>query len=192
VLLLTWDYYYTTLGDTARAAAFMDKIRAKEIPVEFTQQRFQNKLKIVRYLINAYPPLDIDYFNFHWYEPVKAALWLDTSRPKSFDTNHISPGVIQDVLDYLYNHAPIAGKTIISNEAGQLTSSPDLPIEITDALQSFPIVSWYDSDGKRVEANVRIYKAIGLHTSQRVLPPYILRPNGITFKNNIAKIMGNQ
>ncbi|QEC69441.1 hypothetical protein FRZ67_19825 [Panacibacter ginsenosidivorans] len=189
--LLVWDYYKNILQDSIAAQTFMHEILPPESTVDFNTSKFQKKLKIVKYLMDAYPTVDMDYFNFHWYEPVQALFWLDSTLPHSIDTNNISQGALEDVVNYLRYHAPIAGKTIITNETGQITTSPEIPKEITCALQAFPIVSWYSGDGGFDDDRKALYKAVALHNAKRTTPVYTLRPNGVAFKTNIANIIAD-
>jgi hypothetical protein len=188
--LLVWDYYKNVLKDSIKANKFLSKIAAPGTTIDFTTKKMQNKIQIVKTLINDYALIDFDYFNFHWYEPVQALFWNDTVRPTTIDTNHISPGVLAEVSRYLRVNSPIAGRTIITNEAGQVTNSPYIPEEITCALQNFPIVSWYSGDGTFGEAN-RLYKSKALHNAQRASPFYTLRSSGLAFKTNIAGIISD-
>lgn len=188
--LLVWDYYKNVLNDSIKASQFLSKITPPGQTLDFTTKKMQNKIQIVKTLINSYAAIDFDYFNFHWYEPVQALFWTDTARPTTIDTNHISPDVLYEVGHYLRLFSPIAGRTIITNEAGEVTTSSFIPAEITCALQTFPIVSWYSGDGNFGDAS-RLYKSKALHNAQRASPYYTLRPSGVSFKTNIAGIISD-
>lgn len=186
--LLVWDYYKNVLNDSIKADEHLKKMLPPEVTLDMNSYKIQTKISIVKTLIGSYASLDLSYFNFHWYEPVQALFWTDSVPPTSIDTNHISPGVLENILNYLRYNAPTAGKQIITNEAGQVTFSSAIPEEITCALQSFPVVSWYSGDGNYDKELVK-YQAKALHNAQRGIPTYSLRPNGIAYKNNIAAIV---
>jgi len=188
--LLVWDYYKNVLNDSVKASKFLSKMLPPGVTLDMTSKKAKTKIQIVKTLINSYALVDFDYFNFHWYEPVQALFWTDSSRPTTIDTNHISPDVLAEVGRYLRVNSPIAGRTIITNEAGQVTNSPYIPQEITCALQNFPIVSWYSGDGNFGDAD-RLYKSKALHNAQHVSPFYTLRSSGLAFKTNIAGIISD-
>lgn len=188
--LLVWDYYQNVLGDSVKASKFLSKMLPPGTTLDMTSKKVKTKIQIVKTLIGKYAQVDFDYFNFHWYEPVQALFWSDTARPTNIDTNHISPDVLNEVGQYLRVNSPIAGRTIITNEAGEVTSSPYIPEEVTCALQNFPIVSWYSGDGNFGDAD-RLFKSKALHSAQRTAPYYSLRPSGTAYKTNIAGIVAD-
>jgi hypothetical protein len=92
---------------------------------------------------------------------------------------------LAEVGRYLRVNSPIAGRTIITNEAGQVTNSPYIPQEITCALQNFPIVSWYSGDGNFGDAD-RLYKSKALHNAQHVFAFFThLDPVGLLLKQTL-------
>jgi hypothetical protein len=188
--LLVWDYYKNVENDSIRAERFLRKMLPPEVTLDMTSKKVQTKIQIVKSLINNYALLEIDYFNFHWYEPVQALFWTDTILPKNIDTNHISPDVLEAVLQYVRLKSPVAGRTVITNETGQITSSPEIPKELTCAMQGLPVVCWYSGDGNFDDAK-RKYQAYALHNVEKTTPYFTLRPNGLAFKENIKAIIAN-
>jgi hypothetical protein len=123
-------------------------------------------------LVVAYKNIPLDYVNIHYYEPV---LYVDSKSnidsSLSNAINQPTPGVLQEIVNYLEK---ATGKTVMTNEIGQINSSPSL---VTGMLQNtltaqLPYAIWYDATAGGNNG------AIGLSNGTGTL-----MPNGIAFLN---------
>jgi hypothetical protein len=118
-----------------------------------------------RKIIAAYKDLDLDYVNFHWYEPVAA-------RGKDVDKSNISfdPSIFEYVANYLHEKT---GKPVMTNEFGVLDPSPDLVRGLLKAARDANLgyAIFYSADGGEG-------KAIALQNAGGDL-----RDNGNAFKD---------
>jgi hypothetical protein len=73
-------------------------------------------------MVEAYASMDLDYVNLHWYEPIKADL----------DSTVTSPGVLQEIADYLRS---ATGHPVITNEFGQNNQIKTLVSSQVDAFR---------------------------------------------------------
>jgi hypothetical protein len=126
-----------------------------------------------RKIIAAYKNLDLDYVNFHWYEPVQA-------RGKNIDKSSVSfdPATFEYVVNYLREKT---GKPVMTNEFGVLEPSADLVRNLLkaarDANLSYAI--FYSADGGEGKA-VALQNASG-----------DLRENGHAFKDFVKDADGD-
>ena len=102
----------------------------------------QRALSFGRQVIEAYKTLDLDYVNFHWYEPVSARGKKDLN---ALNKEHIDPAVFNAVVNYLNSpHSPV-----ITNEFGVMNSSPtliqELMQQVLNANMGYAI--FYSGDG---------------------------------------------
>jgi hypothetical protein len=127
------------------------------------------QIEFGRKIIATYKDLDLDYVNFHWYEPVQA-------RGKNIDKSGISfdPSTFAYVVNYLKEKT---GKPVMTNEFGVLDPSPDLVKGLLkaakDANLSYAI--FYSADGGEGKA-VALQNAGG-----------DLRDNGQAFKDFVKQ-----
>ena len=121
-----------------------------------------------RKILAAYKNLDLDYVNFHWYEPVQARA------NAAANTVKFSPEIFAYVADYLKKKT---GKPVMTNEFGVLNSSPELVKGILkaayDAKLSYAI--FYSADGGQGKA-VALQNASG-----------DLRDNGVAFRDFVKQ-----
>lgn len=103
----------------------------------------QRQITFGRKVIQAYKTLDLDYINFHWYEPVSARGAVNSA---SIKNEHIDPLVFTGVVNYLTR---LTGKPVITNEFGVMNASATLIQElmqrILDAQMDYAI--FYSGDG---------------------------------------------
>ena len=127
------------------------------------------QLEFGRKIIAAYKTLDLDYINFHWYEPVKARTKVASSN------SEFNPEIFALVVDYLKT---TTGKPVLTNEFGVLNSSPQLVKGVLqaarDAKLSYAI--FYSADGGGEGKAVALQNATG-----------DLRENGIAFRDFIKQ-----
>ena len=123
-------------------------------------------------LIKAYKNLNLDYVNIHWYEP----MYLRSPKaPSAANVDQIDTKSIGEVVDFLKRST---GKKIITNEIGQINSSPNIVRSVIDKCISLNMdyIIWYSGDGD--DAN----DAVGLHNYDGTL-----RPNGKAFADYIKQ-----
>lgn len=166
---------YLSRGLTAQAADFakrtMPPAIINSLPSLSNYPGLANRVLAADTLVRAYKNIDLDYINFHWYEPV-IERWPDVPYGVS-NIQHIDTRAMAEVMNYL-NKA--TGKTVISNEVGELTDSPGIVQDIMTqfaALQT-PYVIWYSGDGHHKNWS----NAVALNN-----PDGSLRDNGKAFLN---------
>ena len=118
----------------------------------------KERMQFADTLVQAYKNADLDYINFHWYEPVLNR-WNATSQSSTVPTG-VDTKAMQEVMAFL-NRA--TGKTVITNETGELYNSPGI---VKDMLQEFvtqgtPYVIWYSGDGHNQDGAVALNNADG-------------------------------
>ncbi|MEP6512770.1 MAG: hypothetical protein ABJA79_02795 [Parafilimonas sp.] len=191
VVLVVRDYFLNVLHDTARATAFADSTFPPKMQRDVDNDFYTSKLVISRYFMNAYAPLNLDYINIHWYEPIKLAFWYDADRAKYVDTAHITPGSLAEVLAFFRDPVTEGGKQLMANEVGQVTPANELPMELTCALQGLPYVIWYSGD-RNVNQSIRPYLQYALHNTYTTGQfSFTIRSTGDIFRDNIANIIAN-
>lgn len=118
-------------------------------------------------LIAGYASSDIDYINFHNYEPNNSSGYADNSITSP------TPDTINRITQYLYT---MTGKPVITNETGQKNNNGTLTVNMMNLykLNSFPYVVWYDGDG------IAAY-SVGLTDTSGTK-----RPSGLAFANYLA------
>ncbi|MBS1748140.1 MAG: hypothetical protein JST21_18420 [Bacteroidetes bacterium] len=128
----------------------------------------KRQLDFGRKIIAAYKTLDLDYVNFHWYEPIRAR---GINGADVSDTT-VDPKIFEFITNFLKTKT---GKPILSNEIGVFNPSPSLVKgllqTVKDAGLSYAI--FYSADGG-------VGKAVGLQNGLGEL-----RPNGQAFENFI-------
>jgi hypothetical protein len=96
-----------------------------------------------RAVVAAYKTLDLDYVNFHWYEPVAARGKKDGD---ALNADRVDPAVFSAIVNYLSRKT---GKPVITNEFGVLNTSPtliqDLMQQVLNAKMDYAI--FYSGDG---------------------------------------------
>lgn len=167
--VLVWDDYVSR-GMKTQAEDYANRAfppaMAKRLHNLVNNSELTQQLKDGKKLIAAYKTLDIDYVNFHWYEPIAA-------RGKGGNKDAIPDmRALEETVNYLRR---ATGKEVITNEIGQLNDSPELVTKILQKLYDLklPYVFWYSGDGGPG-------KAVALHN-----PDGSLRPNGIAFRDFI-------
>lgn len=173
--LLTWKDFMNR-GMTREANEFGKSAIPPEylddLPGLTRHKQMAERLRKIDSLIKAYKNLPLDYVNFHWYEPIN--LRGLTSFPANADFEHVVPGAMEAVVNFLHN---ATGKTIMTNEFGPVTESPNLVKELMQEVLNLklPYALIYSGDGDRTG------KAIPLHTDEGSL-----KANGIAFKDFIS------
>ena len=109
----------------------------KKLPV------VQRALTFGKAVIQAYKILDLDYVNFHWYEPSVARGKMNNS---ALNTDHIDSKVFAAVVNYLKR---TTGKPVITNEFGVLNTSPTLIQELMQQVlnANMDYAIFYSGDG---------------------------------------------
>lgn len=102
----------------------------------------KRQLEFGRKIIAAYKTLDLDYVNFHWYEPVKAR----GAAGAGMNETDFDPATFTEVATFLKK---ATGKPVMSNEFGVFNSSgkmvKNLLQTVADADLSYAI--FYSADG---------------------------------------------
>lgn len=108
-----------------------------------TIPQVQRALSFGKQVLQAYKTLNLDYVNFHWYEPVSARGAINN---KSIHNEHMDAVVFAAVVNYLKK---LTGKPVITNEFGLMNTSPALITElmqkVLDANMDYAI--FYSGDG---------------------------------------------
>jgi hypothetical protein len=109
----------------------------KKLPV------VQRALTFGKAVIQAYKTLDLDYINFHWYEP---SIARGKKNDAALNVDHIDSTVFATVVNYLKR---IAGKPVITNEFGVLNTSPTLIQELMEQVlnANMKYAIFYSGDG---------------------------------------------
>jgi len=179
----------TNGGITVREVCFIiyddmmqhgDKQKAKDFAQRAFPDVFLNRINNVnnpqvakqlefgRKIFAAYKTLDLDYINFHWYEPVQARGQADKANG-AFD-----PSVFSFVANYLKT---ATGKPIMTNEFGVFNTSADLTKNllqtVSDNKLSYAI--FYSADGGAGKA-VALQNGLGE-----------LRDNGAAFRDFVKQ-----
>lgn len=158
-------------GEKQKAMDFINKA----VPPAFLKRlnnldnpQFARQIEFGRKILAAYKTLDLDYVNFHWYEPVRARTNA-ANADAQFD-----PQIFAFVAHYLMEKT---GKPVMTNEFGVLNASPDLVKNVLqaahDAKLSYAI--FYSADGGQGKA-VALQNAGG-----------DLRENGMAFRDFIKQ-----
>ena len=174
--LLVWNDYYTSsqfvaAKDYASRAFPKQLLDADGNPNVKFSAKLAAALSTGLQLIAAYKMLDIDFVNFHWYEPV-------AQRETAYQTadlpliNTIDTKTLEETISYLHR---ATGKTVVTNEIGQLNLQPGIVLALLQKLTALkiPIVVWYSGDGGTGQA-VALQNADGT-----------LRANGLAFASFI-------
>jgi hypothetical protein len=163
-------------GEKQKAMDFI----SKAVPPAFLQRlnhldnpQITRQIEFGRKILAAYKTLDLDYVNFHWYEPVRAR-----ANAAAGDVE-FNPQIFSFVAHYLKEKT---GKPVMTNEFGVLNASPDLVKNILravyDAKLSYAI--FYSADGGEGKA-VALQNAGG-----------DLRENGMAFRDFIKQYINRQ
>lgn len=130
----------------------------------------KRQLDFGRKIIAAYKTLDLDYVNFHWYEPIKAR------GINGADVNDtiVDPKIFEFITNYLKTKT---GKPILSNEIGVFNPSPALVKGLLQSVKDAGLryAIFYSADGG-------VGKAVGLQNGLGEL-----RPNGEAFRQFIKE-----
>jgi hypothetical protein len=166
ICLIIYDDYVQR-GEKDKALEFAKKAFPPQFlhRVSINEPKIQQLIVFGRKIMAAYKTLDLDYVNFHWYEPVRG-------RGKNGDAAaKFDPKILEFVVNYLRTQT---NKPVLSNEFGVLDPSPELVKSllqgVRDAGMSYAI--FYSSDGEGLG------KAIGLQNAGGDL-----RENGAAFRD---------
>lgn len=146
IMLLVYDDLMSS-GKTQEAYDFAQRAIPQQYLSKLNNYQklpaIQRALTFGKAVIQAYKTLDLDYVNFHWYEPSAARGRMNGL---ALNTDHIDPAVFAAVINYL---SRVTGKPVITNEFGVLNTSPTLITElmqkILDAKMDYAI--FYSGDG---------------------------------------------
>lgn len=146
----------------------------------------ESQVYMVNWFVNKYLTMNLDYVNFHWYEPANVRGWDDVKNngtPWSYGISEddTAANAMDNVINYLKTRTT---KEVISNEIGQLTISPCLTTKILHKIKArpynaFQITTWYDGDGDDT------YEGKALHNTHSA-NLYSLRSTGVAFKKFIV------
>ncbi len=176
VLLVYQDYI--NRGMTAQANDFANRAIGgnivSDLPDLSRHAPLKKKEEMGQEFVNAYKSLDLDYVNFHWYEPVMervagARKFTQPSNPDNVDLR-----ALEEVVEYLKR---TTGKPVITNEIGELNPSPTIVTTMLQKLydMKLPIVVWYSGD------HTEVGKSVSLHD----VATGDLKPNGLAFADFI-------
>jgi hypothetical protein len=173
--LLVYDDYVRN-GKKKEADDFAKRVFPPRL-LKTLDDRYKNdpqvakQLEFGRTVLQGYKTLDLDYVNFHWYEPANAK----GAAPGIVSAEqHADPVAFEVAVNFLKR---VTGKPIITNEFGELNESPSIVPEllqkVLDAGMDYAI--WYSADGG-------VGKAAGLQGGDGKL-----RQNGIAFRDFIKE-----
>ncbi len=132
--------------------------------------QIKHQLEFGRKIIAAYKTLDLDYVNFHWYEPVKARGANGTNKNDTI----VDTKIFEFVANYLKT---TTGKPVMTNEFGVFNTSPSLVKGLLQAVYNANLgyAIFYSSDGG-------VGKAVALQNVSGDL-----RENGMAFRDFIKQ-----
>lgn len=107
------------------------------------RKNFAEGMKSFDTLLDAYKRLNLDYVNFHWYEPI---IHRTKGVKVEINESNFDSKALSEVVEYLRRRT---GKSVITNEIGQLNESPAI---VRQTLQKclelkLPYIIWYSGDG---------------------------------------------
>ncbi|MBV9962604.1 MAG: hypothetical protein JO072_10190 [Parafilimonas sp.] len=107
-----------------------------------SNQQIKRQLEFGRRIIAAYKTLDLDYVNFHWYEPVKARGANGVGKTDTV----VDTKIFEFAANYIKT---MTGKPIMSNEFGVFNTSPSLTRGLLQAVYNANLqyAIFYSSDG---------------------------------------------
>ncbi|HYK47119.1 MAG TPA: hypothetical protein VEV83_18210 [Parafilimonas sp.] len=163
-------------GKKAEAASFAERAFPERLKSRLKQMYQPNsmvarQLDFGRQVIEGYKTLDLDYVNFHWYEPTQSR----GAGPQGIaDVQNIDPAVFETVINYVKRST---GKPAITNEFGQLNRSPEIVKQLFQKVldTGMPYAIWYSADGGEG-------KAVALQNADGTL-----RENGVMFRDFIKE-----
>ncbi len=129
IMLLVYDDFMSN-GKTQEANDFARRALPPQYLVKLNNYKsmpvVQRALTFGKAVVQSYKTLNLDYVNFHWYEPVAARGKINSD---ARNADHIDPAVFAAVVNYL---SRVTSKPVITNEFGVLNTSPTL---ITGLMQ---------------------------------------------------------
>ncbi len=104
--------------------------------------QIKRQLEFGRKIIAAYKTLDLDYVNFHWYEPVKARGANGVGKTDTI----VDTKIFEFVANYIKT---MTGKPVMSNEFGVFNTAPSLTRGLLQAVynSNLQYAIFYSSDG---------------------------------------------
>ncbi len=142
--MMVWKDYKdralnTEADDFARRTMSPDLLA--DIPKLTKHKSVAIGMQVFDELLNAYKTLDIDYVNFHWYEPIG-----QRKNANALTVTHIDTKALGEAVDYIRRRT---GKSVITNEIGQFNQSPDMVKDILEKCVELklPYIIWYSGDG---------------------------------------------
>lgn len=163
-ILLTYKNYITT-GQLTAAKDFAARMIPATILGQATKpgRSLYLKLDTAQMLFNGLALSNVDFINFHWYQPGRIG---DNNNDTAVDIKAIS-----EVISFLST----SGHKVMSNEVGQLNTSPYTVTNTLDAFKGVSYLLWYSNDGGNGAKS--LFNSDGS-----------LRPNGVAFSNYITKL----
>ncbi|MEP6466894.1 MAG: hypothetical protein ABJB05_11350 [Parafilimonas sp.] len=172
VCLIVYDDM-TQHGQQQKANEFAQKVFPPQLLQRLnntSNPMIKKQLDFGRKIIAAYKTLDLDYVNFHWYEPIRSR------GAQSVDINDttVDGKVFAFVADYLKT---ATGKPILTNEFGVFNTSPSLVKGLLQAARDADLryAIFYSADGGTGRA-VALQNGLGE-----------LRSNGAAFRDFVKE-----
>jgi hypothetical protein len=172
VCLIMYDDYLQH-GEQQKAQEF-----AKKVFPDVFMNRLNNtdnkkmgqQIEFGRKVIKAYKDINMDYVNFHWYEPVAMRFGATPTESFNFDES-----VFISVANYLKQ---VTGKPVINNEFGVFITSPKLIKNLLNAVYKAGLryAIFYSADGGAG-------KAVALQNGNGTL-----RENGKAFREYVKSL----
>ncbi len=173
--LMVWKDYMDR-GMKKEAAEFARRTIPQNIindlPSLAKHQPLKNAMNAFDTLLNAYKTMDLDYVNFHWYEPILLR-FNNNKQGVNIDTNRLELKAMEEVVTFLRRKT---GKDVMTNELGQVTKSKQAVIDVLKKAYELklPYVIWYSGDGQGKSDAVALTNYDGT-----------LRENGEAFRDYI-------
>ncbi len=179
--LMVWKDYMDRgmkkeAGDFARRTIPQNIIN--DLPSLAKHQPLKNAMNAFDTLLNAYKTMDIDYVNFHWYEPILLR-FNNNKQGVNIDTNRLELRAMEEVVTFLRRKT---GKDVMTNELGQVTKSKQAVIDVLRKAYELkmPYVIWYSGDGQGKSDAVALTNYDGT-----------LRENGEAFREFIKNYLNS-
>lgn len=173
ICLLTYRWYQDK-GDTAAASSFGKRCLpdqdVKDL-ISRKNKRLEDKLLRQDSFMTAYEKY-CDWVNVHWYEPVKAR--GEAYNPATDTVSQATPNALIEVVAYIKART---GKKTMTNEMGQINSSPALTLSMLIAAKDAGLqyIGWFSGDLGRGNAT-------SLYT-----PSGFLTPTGEEFRRFLSQ-----
>jgi hypothetical protein len=161
ILSLLTYYDYRKRGMMKEADDFARRTQPDDIlrslPDLSSNRRFSKGMAAMDSLITAYKDMNLDYVNFHWYEPIK---YKEPKNNGADDVKSIDTKALGEMIAFLKRRT---GKSVMTNEIGQINQSTTILQSILEQCltSGLSYVIWYSGDGESINEAEAIHNTDG-------------------------------